>query len=158
MKFLLCYAHLPSEETARARTQLKCLRAPQSLFVLLQTRRAGRAVWIPFLEQRKQTKLLPASQILLKIICQLSPYCYPVKRIWRNKRNETNSHARAGGIHFTRTYMGKSLRCYFSRRCISRGSQLKRPGKRPGCAESEGNPMNQPHDKDIRPFFILHMN
>lgn len=45
-----------------------------------------------------------------------------------------------------------------SPRCISRGSQLKRPGKSPGCAESEGNPMNQPHDKDIRPFFILHMN
>lgn len=41
-----------------------------------------------------------------------------------------------------------------SPRYISRGSQLKRPG----CAESEGNPMNEPHDKHIRPFFVLHMD
>lgn len=39
-------------------------------------------------------------------------------------------------------------------RCISRGSRLKRPGS----AESEGNPRNQPHGKDIRPIFILPMN
>lgn len=39
-------------------------------------------------------------------------------------------------------------------RWISRGSQLKRPG----CAESDGNPTNQPHDKDLRPFFILHID
>lgn len=156
VKFLLCYAHLPLEETVKARTQLK---TPSSLFILPQTRRAGRALRIPFLEQRKQTKLLPASQILLKIICQLHLYCYPVKRIWRNKRNETNSCAHTGAILFTSMYVGKSLRGYFKPKVYFKGgSQLKRPGKSPGCAESEGNPMNQPHDKDLRPFFILHMN
>lgn len=151
---LLCSSSFRGNREGQDTAQMPA--SPASLFSLPQTRRAGRAVWIPFLEQRKQTKLLPASQILLKIVCQLGLYCYPVKRIWRNKRNETNSHARTGA---SAGYMWeRDCDAILSLRCISGGSQLKSPGKSPGCAESEGNPMKQPHDRDIRPFFILHMN
>lgn len=49
---------------------------------------------------------------------------------------------------------GRARNAVLSSRCISGGSRLKRPGS----AESEGNPRNQPHGKDIRPIFILPMN
>lgn len=61
----------------------------------------------------KETQLFPASQILCKIIRQLCLYCYPAKRIWRNKRNETNSLAHSGAALFTGTCVGKGSQCCF---------------------------------------------